>query len=476
MEPSALSNNSGKETSLGGFKKVLGRFDMVLFILSAILTLDALMLTAAIGPSSISWWLIALFLFFVPYALMTTELATTYPQQGGLFIWVKRAFGGKWAARTTWLYWINVALWVPSVYILFSDIVSQLFAPEMQTWARVGIGIIMTWVTISLGIISTSYGKWIPNIGALLKVVMVIVVGILGLVYATKSGTPNDLSLPNFVPQLKEGINFLPVVAFNFMGFELLASAAGEMRNPKKDIPKAILISGVLIAIFYLCGTLSILMIFRVEDLEAVKSIMDAYWVVFGESGLGGIVVAILGIMTLITIMANMVCWTMGANRTIARAAQEGEFPAIFARLHPTNRTPAGASIIIGLVATLVILIYGFLAGGREGVFRLLFAFSSIVYLLPYLVVFLAFWKLRKMDVDLDRPYRVPLNPALTTLMVVICELFILQAIVFFLWQPDKAFEWSFVGPALLGVVLVFIAGEIVLEIAALKKHPSTFK
>ncbi|MRR29970.1 amino acid permease, partial [bacterium] len=110
-----------------GFKKVLRSLDMTLFTVCAILVMDTLAPSAAIGPSSISWWLITLVLFFIPYGLITAELGTTYPEQGGLYVWIKNAFGEKWAARTTWLYWINVALWMPSVYILFAGMFSQLF-------------------------------------------------------------------------------------------------------------------------------------------------------------------------------------------------------------------------------------------------------------------------------------------------------------------------------------------------------------
>ncbi len=85
-------------------------------------------------------------LFFIPYGLITAELGTTYPEQGGLYIWVRNAFGERWAARTTWLYWINVALWMPSVYVLFAGMFAQLFIPDLSLWGQIAIGVLMTWV------------------------------------------------------------------------------------------------------------------------------------------------------------------------------------------------------------------------------------------------------------------------------------------------------------------------------------------
>lgn len=100
-------------SSKKGFKRVMRSLDMTLFTVCAILVIDTIAPSAAIGASTISWWIITLLLFFIPYGLITAELGTTYPEQGRLYVWINRAFGGRWAARTTWLYWINVALWMP---------------------------------------------------------------------------------------------------------------------------------------------------------------------------------------------------------------------------------------------------------------------------------------------------------------------------------------------------------------------------
>src|SRR5512133_3198830 len=131
-----------------GFTKALKIFDMTLFTVCAIMVIDTLAASASIGASSITWWVITLVLFFIPYGLITAELGSTYPEEGGIYIWIKHAFGEKWAARSTWYYWINVALWMPSVYILFAGMFAQLFFPEMNLWWQIAIGVIMTWITV----------------------------------------------------------------------------------------------------------------------------------------------------------------------------------------------------------------------------------------------------------------------------------------------------------------------------------------
>ncbi|HOJ00973.1 MAG TPA: APC family permease [Anaerolineaceae bacterium] len=452
-----------------GFKKVLRSLDMTLFTVCAILVMDTLAPSAAIGPSSISWWLITLVLFFIPYGLITAELGTTYPEQGGLYIWVKKAFGEKWAARTTWLYWINVALWMPSVYILFAGMFAQLFFPEMGLWWQILIGIIMTWITVWIGSITLETSKWVPNIGAIIKALIMVVIGVGAFIYAGKNGVANDLSFGNILPEWGAGLAFLPVIVYNFMGFELMSSASEEMKNPGKDIPRAIIISGALIAAFYLLGTVGILMALPLDGLGLISGIIDTLRVLLGESGIGGALVMVLGVAALYSFLANMVTWTMGANRTANEAAKEGELPTVFGKEHPVYKTPVGAFIITGIVSTAVMVIYGFMAGSAEDLFWTLFAFSSMVFLLPYLVMFPAFLKLRKIDPDVERPYKVPGGKLFITIMSVICEIFILQAVVFFVYVPGEPIDWAYATPVLIGVILTVIVGEVLIAVGKKK-------
>ncbi len=459
-----------KAKPVKGFKKVMRGLDMTLFTVCAILVIDTLAPSAAIGPSSISWWIITLVLFFIPYGLITAELGTAYPEQGGLYVWIKKAFGEKWAARTTWLYWINVALWMPSVYVLFAGMFAQLFFPDMGLWMQIGIGVVMTWVTVWIGCIKLDVGKWVPNIGAFIKALLLVVIGVAAFIYAGKNGVANDLSFTSLLPSWDAGLFFLPVIVYNFMGFELMSGAGAELANPGKDIPRAIIISGVLIAVFYLLGTLGMLMALPLEDLGLVEGIIDTLWILLGKTGVGGVLVTILGIGALYSFLSNMVTWTMGANRSAAEAADEGDLPAVFGKLHPTNMTPVSAFIITGIVSTVVLVLYGFMAGNAEDLFWTLFAFSSMVFLLPYLALFPAFLKLRHTDPQRERPYRVPGGKTIAWIMAIICELFIVQAVVFFVWVPGEPIDWAFAAPVLIGVVLTIIVGEILIRQAKKKK------
>lgn len=466
----AVTTQPASETPKG-FKKVLRSLDMTLFTVCAILVMDTLAPSAAIGASSISWWVITLVLFFIPYGLITAELGTTYPEQGGLYIWIKNAFGEKWAARTTWLYWINVALWMPSVYILFAGMFSQLFFPEMGLWMQIGIGIVMTWITVWIGSMTLETGKWIPNIGAIFKALIMVVIGVGAFFYAKAHGVANDLSFKAILPEWGAGLAFLPVIVYNFMGFELMSGASGEMKNPGKDIPRAIITSGALIAVFYILGTVGILMALPLDQLGLVSGIVDTLKILLGGTPVGNAVVVVLGVAALYSFLANMVTWTIGANRTAAEAAKEHELPEIFGREHPVKKTPTGAFILTGIVSTVVIILYGFMAGNAEDLFWTLFAFSSMIFLMPYLALFPAFLKLRHDDPNAVRPYRVPGGKPAAIILAVICELFIIQAVVLFVWVPGQPMDWAFAAPVLIGVLITLVVGEILISISKKKKN-----
>lgn len=450
-----------QRTSGVQFKKALRLVDMTLFNVSAIHVLDTLAPSAAVGPSTVSWWLITLVLFFIPYGLMVAELGTTYPSQGGLYDWIKRAYGPRWAARATWLYWINVALWMPSVYILFAGMFAQLFFPNMSLWVQITVGIGMTWLTVVIGVITLRIGKWVPNLGAVLKGVITIVLGVGAFLYAARHGVANDLSLPNLLPSWDAGLSFLPVIVFNFMGFELISGAGDEMDNPGRDIPRAIMLAGFATAFFYLLGTVGMLVALPLDDLGLITGIVDTFRVFFGKQGFGGILSTLMGVFVLYTLLATMVTWTMGANRSTAHASAEGELPHVFGILHSVNKSPLGAFLITGLVSSAVLLLYGLTASSAEGLFWSLFAFSSMVFLLPYLAIFPAFLRLRRIDADRPRRYRMPGGSVTAWLSAAICELFILQALVLFVWVPGQPMNWAFSGPVLAGVVIVLLVGEV---------------
>lgn len=453
----------------------MGLSSLTLFSVCAVLVVDGLTASASIGPSSITWWLITLVLFVIPYGLISSELGTTYPGEGGIYDWVKRAFGFKWAVRTTWFYWVNVGLWMPAVYIMFAGMFAEMFFPDMSLWLQIAICIGLTWLSIWICNVSVDTGVWVTNFGALFKVIVIAVLGIGGFWYAAKNGMANEFTLQSMTPSLDSGLGFLPVIIFNLMGFELIACMGSEIKNPSRDIPKSILISAIIVTGLYVFGTIGILMALPVAEIGLVGGIIATLRTLFGDGAFGQMMVYTIGSLALLTFIANMTTWTMGASRAAMEAAQAGELPDIFAKEDPVHKTPVGANTMTGIVSTVVILLYGMTAGESDALFWSVFAFSSCVFLLPYLFMFPAYLKLRITDPDAVRPYKVPGSLKTQIAMSVVCFLFIVQAVFLFIF-PDigaGSVDWSYTIPVALGIAVTIGIGEWILSRANKRMSPA---
>ncbi|NJR71340.1 MAG: amino acid permease, partial [Synechococcales cyanobacterium CRU_2_2] len=350
-----------------------------------------------------------------------------YPREGGLQGWVRKAYGDYWAARATWCYWVNVALWMPSVYILFAGMFAQLFAPDMTLSSKIIMAVVLSWLTVLFGILSLNFSKWVPNLGAAVKAIIMLLLGCGGIYYAVKNGTANPFDLNSMTPRWDAGLAFLPVIVYNYLGFELMSGAAEEMKNPARDIPIAIVLSGLAKSVFYLIATFGILAALPQDQIGLVEGLLDTAGKIFGDSTAGQLLVKAIGVGALFTFFANMVTWSLGANRSAQAAARDGELPRVFGIQHTRFQTPAGAFVLMGLVASLVIFAYGWIARSTEELFWILFAFSSIVFLLPYLALFPTFIRLRRIDPATVRPYRVPGPRPWLLLLAFICLLFVAQ-------------------------------------------------
>ena len=236
-------------------KKKFRLFDAVLMSVVVIMVVESVAPAAAIGPSQFFWWFFLLILFFIPYGLISSELGTTYAGDGGLYDWVKQAFGPRWGGRLAWLYWINYPIWMASLAVLFVQVGGQIFGLKLTGWVSILIQLLFVWVVVLVGNKPVSESKWIMNLAAFAKIVTILALGGLGIYVAMTRGVANSFSVHNLLPQMNlSGLSNLSVIIFNFLGFEVVATMADDMDNPKKQIPQAIIYGGILIAIFYLLG------------------------------------------------------------------------------------------------------------------------------------------------------------------------------------------------------------------------------
>ena len=448
--------------------KTLKLRDMILFTVSAILLADTLTAAASVGASSVSWWIILGVLFFIPFAMICAEMGCAYPEQGGIYAWIRDAFGGRWASRATWCYWVNTAVWIPAIYILFAGVFKQMFFPELDMAWQIGIGIGLTWVAVAVNVVTLDVGKWVPNIGAILKVAIFVAIIIGAAIHVQDAGMANPLNFDTLKPDWSGSAQYIPAIIYGMLGFELVSAGSDEMKDPARDVPRAIFISGVIIITLYILGTMAVLAAIPAGDINLVEGLVDTLTLFFGESTMGTVLVTALGLGALFSFFSNGVTWALGCNRAAAEAAMEGELPKIFALEDKQRGTPVGSAVLMGLVSTLCLVLYGFMSGSNEDLFWSLFAFSAVIFLLPYQGMMLAFLKMRRVDADHPRPYKVPGGNGTAGLAASLCISILAISIFLFMYTPGSGFEWAVVG----GVIVTLIIGEIVIRFA--ENHRTT--
>ena len=450
-----------------GHKKTLKQRDLVLFTVSAILLLDTLAAAASVGASSIFWWLSLGIIFFIPFALICAEMGCSYPEQGGIYAWIRDAFGGRWASRATWGYWVNTAVWIPAIYILFAGVFKQMFMPDLSLQGQIVIGLILTWIAVGVNVIALDVGKWIPNVGAILKVLIFGTVIAGAYLYSQDHGMANPLNWETLKPDWGSSLQYIPAIIYGMLGFELVSASSEEMKNPERDVPRSIFISGAIILVLYLLGTLAILTAIPAGDINLVEGLLDTLLLFFGGSAIGKVFVWGLAIAAMYTFFSNGVTWALGCNRAAAEAAAEGELPKIFSLTSKTRGTPVGAAVLMGIVSSLLLILYGFMSGTNEDLFWSLFAFSAVIFLLPYQGMLLAFVRMRLIDPDHPRPYKIPGGNIVAAILAGTCMLVLAVSIVLFMYTPEEGWQLPVVG----GVIFMLIVGEIIIIFS--EKHNS---
>lgn len=390
-------------------KKKVSLFKMISFTVCGIIVLDTFVAPAAMGVASITVWIITALFFFIPYGLINAELGAAYPEDGGILIWVKKAFGSMHATLVGWFYWINVAFWMPAVFIAFSTWFSFAFAPNMSLTASGILAISMCWIIVCIAIRGVELSVAVTNIAAICKVGILIVFGISGLIYFIKNGAANSFVITEFIPNFKDfnTFVFISAVVYNLLGFELISSIASEIDEPAKNIPKMTIMAGILIAVLYIIGTFGVLVALPKEAIDPLDGFYNALYELTSVYGsMQDIIFKIIITLTLFTLVSNMISWSMGGVEVLD-AADFAKTNRVFGSKHKKYNTPYGSYIVMGLIATGLIILNFTLSGSANEAFWTILAFSFVIFLLPYLWLFPAVVKLRKLN-GKNHPYKVP--------------------------------------------------------------------
>ncbi|TDJ32940.1 MAG: amino acid permease [Gammaproteobacteria bacterium] len=390
-----------REGSGGGLQRTLGVMDLVFLYIAAILGIRWLSTAAQMGPSSLVLWLLAVVIFFIPSGLTVMELSSRDSGEGGIYLWTKAAFGEQHGFIAGWTYWVNNLFYFPGLLLFIAGAFLFLGGSEWlglgeSAYYNAAFSLTLLWLIIGANVIGLSRGKWIQNIGAMATagVFAVLVVG--GVWAWAEHGSATEFSMSSLMPDIGDfsTLTFFATMTFAFAGLELGPVLGGEIKNPRRSLPRAMLISGLIIATIYILGTGLLLVAVPQGEINVITGIPQALAVIGERIALPGLAIA-GAVLVVLSSTGGFGAWLSGVARIPYVIGIDRYLPAALGRTHPKWGTPHVALIAQGVVVTFLMMA-AVTESTIEEAYIMLLDMSIILYFIPFLYMFAALPVLRR--------------------------------------------------------------------------------
>jgi putative glutamate/gamma-aminobutyrate antiporter len=446
-------------------------FSLSMMTVAMVMSLRGLPMMAKEGLSMFFFLIFSSILFLVPVALVAAELATSWPQAGGVYLWVKKAFGDRWGFVAIWLQWVQNTVWYPSVLAYAAGCLSYLFVrPELaqNNYFVLAIVLVVYWSATLISFRGLNIAGKITSLGVILgTIVPGALIILLGVIWVC-SGKPLAFMQEHqpLIPDLSSfsSVAFLASIVLLFAGMEVGAVHVKELPDPKRQFPKVILLAVLVIITVFTLGAFSIAVVIPADKISLDAGIMQGFKHMLDQFHVGWLV-PVIGLMCAFGAMGGVIAWVGGPSRGLLATAKDGVLPPI---LHHTNSRGIQTHILVlqGSIVTIISFVVFLGFDNISTAFALVSAIAALLYLIMYVLMFAAAIRLRFIYPDIDRPYAVPGGIAGMLLVAGIG----IVAVVF-------AFIVGFAPPAQLHItntlsyVLVVSLAVIILGVAPLVIH-----
>lgn len=392
-------------------KRVLTFRDLFLFYMVTGFSLRWIATAAAAGPSALVIWVIAALGLFVPLVFTVLELSSRYPEEGGVYVWSKRAFGPFAAFITGWTYWGSNLPYLPG--LLYFAAANALFVggPSWQSLSSnsayfIAVAMAGLTIAVTLNVVGLNVGKWLNNVGALASWIPAGALLVLGAIAWSRYGSATPMGPGAFLPAtgLKDVI-FWSTIAFAFGGVESASTMGDEIQDARRIVPKAILSAGAVMTVLYILGTACVLLTIPREQVTGLQGISQALQTITARMGIAWLAPIMAAFVTL-NALGGVGGWFAATARLPFVAGLDRFLPEAFGRLHPTWRTPYVALLVQAAIAALFIFL-GQAGTSVRGAYDALVSMGIIAYFIPFLFMFAAMIKLQNEPVS-DDVVRVP--------------------------------------------------------------------
>ena len=378
----------------------MGFWDVLLFNIATVLGPRWIAAAGHNGTSSISLWVLAAIFFFVPGALVINELSSRFPEEGGLYIWAREAFGDFHGFIAGWTYWIYTVFYFPGLLLASASMSAYIIGGRGAALAQdrtflLSVSLAMLLVAVILNIIGLNVGKWLQNAGGVGTYVPLLMLAGIAVIVCMRHGSATHFTLANMMPTWNwDTVNFWSQIAFAFTGLELVSAMSEEVRDPRRTLPRAVFGAGAMIAFMYIAGTFAILSLVPAADLNPQSGVFHAITV--------GSVALRLGFLGILAAILVTVGNAGGVGSTVAGIARvpfvvgiDRYLPAAFGKIHPRWKTPY-ISILVQAVVSGFILLVSQINESTRGAYQFLIDAAIILYFIPFLYMFAAVIKLSR--------------------------------------------------------------------------------
>lgn len=366
---------------------------------------------AEYGFSSLFYFLLATIIFFIPTALVSAELASGWPKTGGIFVWVKEAFGHRAGFLSVWLLWIQNIIWFPTALSLIAAAFAFVFKPVLveNTTYNLFIVIALIWVTTWLNLRGMRLSSWISTVGVIFGTFLpgAFIIALGWFWFFSDRPLEVVFSSNQLLSDLKHLDNWIIFagVFLSLSGMEMSAVHARDVKKPQKDYPRAILLSSVIIFILSLLGVLAISFVIPQSEINLVAGSLQAFSIFLEEYNLTWLTPT-MAFFVAIGVWGAMSTWLAGPSKGLLGAAQYGDLPPRCRHINSHGMPSVLLVIQAGLVSILSLLFILF--PDINSTYWILIALNALLYLLMYLLMFAAAIKLRYKKPDVSRPYKIP--------------------------------------------------------------------
>ena len=420
----------------------MGFRDVVLFLVVAVVGPRWIAVAAAVGPSAIAAWMIALLAFFVPLAFTALELAARHPEEGGIYVWTRAAFGEFAGFMTGWMYWCSNLVFFPALLYFGAGNALFIAGPAGQAWANnatyfIAASLLGLAVAFGLNVVGLDVGKRLHNAGAFgtwLPIAILIVAGAIAL---ARFGSATPFTVESMMPTARlQDLVFWSTIAFAFAGVEAASLMGEEIRDAARVVPRAILVAGAIITAVYLLGTIAVLVALPHGEVSGLSGIMQAIDRTSRRAGLPG-VTPIAALLLTVGGLGSIGAWLASTARLPFVAGVDRALPKAFGALHPKWRTPHVA-LAVQTAGAAAFIVLGQAGSSVKGAYDILTSMSVIIYFVPFLLMFAAMIRLQRVPAPAGA-WRVPGGPPVAIALAVIGFLTTAISIVLAVMPTDAA-------------------------------------